>query len=207
MGILICGLNGAGKSTLGKALAEHLGYEFIDNEDLYFPKTDPAYSFACPRSTEEAVRLLEERIAGNDRFVFAAVKGDYGDKLAASLDHVVLIEVPKEIRSQRVRERSFRKFGERILPGGDLYDRETAWFALTDSRTEDYTTKWLETVNCPVIHVDGTLPVEENIENIVSAIFPERGENQAGKTETNKLQAGLHGRRSSGKARQFRSSG
>ena len=95
MGILICGLNGAGKSTLGKALAERLGYEFIDNEDLYFPKTDPAYSFACPRSREEAVRLLEERIAGNDRFVFAAVKGDYGDKLAASLDHVVLIEVPK----------------------------------------------------------------------------------------------------------------
>ena len=42
MGILICGLNGAGKSTLGKALAERLGYEFIDNEDLWFTKTDPA---------------------------------------------------------------------------------------------------------------------------------------------------------------------
>ena len=36
MGILICGLNGAGKSTLGKALASHMGYEFIDNEDLFF---------------------------------------------------------------------------------------------------------------------------------------------------------------------------
>ena len=170
MGILICGLNGTGKSTLGRALADRLGYEFIDNEDLYFPKTDPAYAFARPRSREEAVRLLEEEIAGNSRFVFAAVKGDYGEKLAASLDHIVLIEVPKEIRSRRVRERSFGKFGERILPGGDLHDREEAWFALTDGRPENYVTEWLETVRCPVIRIDGTLPAEENVGYIVSAL-------------------------------------
>ena len=36
--ILVCGLNGAGKSTLGKALAEALHYQFIDIEDIYFPK-------------------------------------------------------------------------------------------------------------------------------------------------------------------------
>ena len=46
MGILICGLNGSGKSTLGKQLADRLGYEFIDNEDLYFPKTDENYAFS-----------------------------------------------------------------------------------------------------------------------------------------------------------------
>ena len=138
MGILICGLNGSGKSTLGKQLADRLGYEFIDNEDLYFPKTDENYAFSAPRSTEEAIRILETRIDGNSRFVFAAVKGDYGDRLIASLDRIVLVEVPKEIRSRRVRERSFRKFGERILPGGDLHDREEAWFALTDGRPEDY---------------------------------------------------------------------
>ena len=35
MGILICGLNGTGKSALGRILADRLGYEFIDNEDLF----------------------------------------------------------------------------------------------------------------------------------------------------------------------------
>ncbi len=170
MGILICGLNGTGKSTLGRILADRIGFEFIDNEDLFFPKTDPSYTFTNPRSKAEVIRLLEEKIENNSRFVFAAVKGDYGDKLITALDHIVLINVPKEIRSQRIRERSFSKFGERILPGGDLYDRETEWFALTDSRAEDYTTKWLETMNCPVIRVDGTRPVEENIEYIVSAL-------------------------------------
>ena len=170
VGILVCGLNGTGKSTLGRMLAGRLGYAFIDNEDLYFPKTDPAYMFSGARSKEEAIRLLEEKIAGNNRFVFAAVKGDYGDKLTALLDHIVLIDAPKQIRSRRVRERSFCKFGERILPGGDLYDQETAWFALTESRPEDYTARWLETVNCPVIRVDGTLPVQQNVEYLISAL-------------------------------------
>ena len=170
MGIMICGLNGTGKSTLGRMLADRMGYEFIDNEELFFPKTDPSYMFSDPRSKEEVIRLLEERISDNDRFIFAAVKGDYGDKLIASLDHVVLIEVPKQIRRQRVRDRSYQKFGDRILPGGDLYDIESKWFTLTDSRPETYVTDWLKTVNCPVIRIDGTLPAEKNLDHIVSVL-------------------------------------
>ena len=170
MGILICGLNGTGKSTLGRLLADRMGYTFIDNEDLYFPKADPSYRFARPRSKEEVIRLLEEKIAENNRFIFAAVKGDYGDRLAASLDHIVLMEAPKPVRSQRVRNRSFQKFGERILPGGDLFEKENAWFRLTDGRPEDYVTKWLETAGCPVIRIDGTLPPGENVEYLVSVL-------------------------------------
>lgn len=170
MGILICGLNGTGKSTLGRMLADRLGYEFIDDEELYFPKADAEYDFSDPRSKEEVIRLLENKIDGNNRFVFAAVKGDYGDKLLVSLDHIVLIDVPKQIRSRRVRSRSFSRFGNRMLPGGDLYEREEAWFSLTDSRPEDHTTKWLETVNCPVIRVDGTLPVGQNVDHLVSVL-------------------------------------
>ncbi|MBR6706475.1 MAG: AAA family ATPase [Clostridia bacterium] len=172
MGILICGLNGAGKSTLGRMLAERIGYIFIDNEDLYFPKTNGEYLFSDPRSREEAIRFLEKRIEDNHRFVFAAVKGDYGDKLIATLDHIVLIDVPKRICCQRVRDRSYSKFGARILPGGDLYEKEAAWFSLTDMRPENYTTKWLETVKCPVIRVDGTQRVEENVEYLASVLVP-----------------------------------
>ena len=170
MGILICGLNGTGKSTLGRMLADRMGYEFIDNEDLYFPKTNPSYAFSGPRSKEEVIRLLEERIRENKRFILASVRGDYGGRLIASLDHIVLIEVPKQVRSRRVRERSYQRFGDRILPGGDLYDQENKWFSLTDSRPETYVTDWLETVDRPVIRIDGTLPVGENVDYLVSAM-------------------------------------
>ncbi len=170
MGILICGLNGAGKSTIGRMLAGRIGCDFIDNEDLWFPKTDAAYLFSGPRSREEVIRLLEERIAAGGRFVFAAVKGDYGDRLIAALDRIVLVEAPGPVRRRRVRDRSFARFGDRMLPGGDLYERESAWFSLTDGRPEDETEKWLETVRCPVIRVDGTLPPEENVEYLVSVL-------------------------------------
>ena len=170
MGILVCGLNGAGKSTVGRTLADRLGYRFIDNEDLYFPKAGSSYEFSNPRSKEEVIRMLEGRIAQNDKFVFAAVRGDYGDKLISSLQTIVLIETPKSVRSRRVRDRSFRKFGDRILQGGDLYEKEERWFAVVDSRPEDYVTEWLEKVDRPVIRVDGTLPIEKNVEHIVSIL-------------------------------------
>ncbi len=170
MGILICGLNGAGKSTLGKLLAKRLGWQFIDNEDLYFPKTDTKYAYSDPRGKEEVIRLLEERIERDRHFVFAAVKGDYGDKLLSLLDCIVVVDVPREIRLARVRERSLRKFGDRILDGGDLAQRENAWFSLVESRPEDYVEKWLETVDCPVIRVDGTRTVGENAEYLASVV-------------------------------------
>ncbi len=174
MGVLICGLNGAGKSTLGKRLSERLGWQFIDNEDLYFPKTDTKYVYSGPRGKEEVIRLLEEKIEKNRRFVFAAVKGDYGDKLPSLLDCIVVVDVPREIRLARVRERSLRKFGDRILDGGDLAQRENAWFSLVESRPEDYVEKWLETVDRPVIRVDGTRPIEENVEYLASVLTKTR---------------------------------
>lgn len=58
IGILACGLNGAGKSTLGKNPAKKLGFSFIDAEDLYFPRTGPGLSYACPRTRLEARALF-----------------------------------------------------------------------------------------------------------------------------------------------------
>ena len=67
-----------------------------------------------------------------------------------------------------------RAFLESIgMPGGDLYDRESRWFSLTDSRPDTYVTDWLETVDCPVIRIDGTLPVEQNVDNLVSVLSEE----------------------------------
>lgn len=169
-GILVCGLNGAGKSTLGRALAEASGSHFIDNEDLYFPKTDPAYLYAAPRRRDEVERLLLREIRAHEDFVFASVKGDYGEAVRAFFSCAVLIAVPRDVRLQRVRDRSFQKFGSRILPGGDLCEQEKGFFDLVSSRPEDMVEEWVKDLSCPVIRVNGTRPVEENVELICTAM-------------------------------------
>ncbi|MBR5947388.1 MAG: AAA family ATPase [Clostridia bacterium] len=173
MGILICGLNGTGKSTLGKDLAEKLGYRFIDNEDLFFPKENDEYEFANPRSKQEVITILENMISRDSRFVFAAVKGNYGDKFIYALESIILIEVPRQERHKRVRERSYRKFGDRMKEGGDLFDKENHRLSIVDGRSEAYVTRWLEGVRCPVIKIDGTLPVSQNVEYLVSVLKSE----------------------------------
>ena len=163
MGIIICGMNGSGKSTLGRALAETLGWRFIDNEDLYFPKADPAHPFAVQRTQEEVEALLLDEVRRDDRFVFAAVRGNYGEAVLPHYKAAVLVEVPRDVRLERVRARSFGKFGERMLPGGDLYESEKAFYDLIAARPEDYAVRWLDRVDIPVLRVDGTRPVGENV--------------------------------------------
>ncbi len=156
-GILICGLNGTGKSTLGKVLAEKLHFYFIDDEDLYFPKTNPDYIYASPRTQEEVEELLLRKIKVHENFVFASV----------------LIDVPKNIRIQRVKNRSFQKFGNRMLLGGDLYEQEEAFFNFVESRAENTVEEWIQCLKCPIIRIDGTKPIEENIYYICNLMHQE----------------------------------
>ena len=169
-GIIVCGLNGTGKSTLGKALAEKLHFYFIDNEDLYFPKIDPAYIYASPRTREEVEKLLLNEIEKHENFVFASVKGDYGETIYPFFQYAVLIDVPKDIRMKRVKNRSFQKFGNRMLLGGDLYEQEERFFDSVKSRAENTVEKWIQSLNCPIIRMDGTKPIEENINLVIQQV-------------------------------------
>lgn len=67
---------------------------------------------------------------------------------------------------RRVRERSYEKYGDRILFGGDLYEKEESFFEMVEKRSENDLRNWLVTMDIPVLEVDGTLPVEENVRMI-----------------------------------------
>ncbi|MBP3919434.1 MAG: AAA family ATPase [Clostridia bacterium] len=169
-GIIVCGLNGAGKSTLGKALAEKLQYHFIDNEDLFFPKDNPTYLYASPRTKTEAEALLLQEIANHDHFVFASVIGNYSDAVINCFRYAIRIEVPKEIRMQRVQNRSYQKFGNRMLPGGDLYEQESRFFDMVHQRKEEMVDHWIAKLQCPILCVDGTKKIEENVKLVAKKL-------------------------------------
>lgn len=162
MGIVICGLNGTGKSTLGKALAEKLHFHFIDIEDLYFPKTNANYIYASPRTREDVVERLLYEIQTHENFILASVIGDYGEELYSFFQCGILLDVPRDIRLQRVRDRSFQKFGNRMLSGGDLFEQEEKFFRFVESRNETIVEEWVKSLKCPVIRIDGTKPIDEN---------------------------------------------
>lgn len=169
IGIMVCGLNGSGKSTIGKALADKLGFHFIDNEQLFFSRSSSDEPYVDPRPHDEAINILMNEVRDNPDFVFAAVKGDYGREILPLYTHVVLIEVPKDIRMQRIRNRSYSKFGERMMAGGDLYEQEEQFFKFAEARSEDCSHNWAQTLSCPILKIDGTKPIEENVSLILNS--------------------------------------
>jgi len=183
MGIIVCGLNGTGKSTLGKTLAEKLHFYFIDIEDLYFPKTDPNYIYASPRNRKDVEKFLLHEIKIHKNFILASVKGDYGEGIYSFIQYAVLLEVPKNIRLQRVKKRSYQKFGNRMLSGGDLHEQEENFFRFVESRDENIVEEWVKSLKCPVIRIDGTKSIDKNTNFIIeciqnTALFMKKMENE-----------------------------
>lgn len=82
----------------------------------------------------------------------------------------MLLTVPRELRLERVKNRSLQRFGERALPGGELYEQEERFFDFVRSRDENSVEEWILCMSCPVIRLDGTKPVSENIMRILEWI-------------------------------------
>ena len=66
--------------------------------------------------------------------------------------------------------RSFQKFGNRMLSGGDLYEQEENFFHFVESRDESIVEEWIKFLKCPVIRIDGTMPIDENVKLIIEYI-------------------------------------
>ncbi len=168
--ILLCGLNGSGKSTLGKLLAEKLCFYFIDREDLYFPKTRSHYLYDSPRTEKEAEAIFSAAIQKHENFVYAAVRESFPGVDPSIFQHIFLLEVPREVRLRRVKERSFQKFGDRMLPGGDLYRQEKEFQNFVKARPEDLVVRWLAEHRLSAVRIDGTRPVEETADYLMSLL-------------------------------------
>lgn len=167
-GICVCGLNGSGKTTLGAALAEKLGYKHMDVEDYYFPKSDNPYASA--RTREEVEALLLEDIKQNPCFVFSAVNGNINSEVNSCYDLVVYLEVSLQLRMKRIRQRAFDKFGDRVLPGGDMYEQEEKFFEFAEKRSPEKIEAWLQTLTCRVVRLDGTKAIDDNVQTLIDII-------------------------------------
>jgi adenylate kinase family enzyme len=167
-GILICGLNGAGKTTVARELAQLLGYKHMDSEDYWFQESD--FTYSKPRTQDECIALMLADMERHPNFVLSTVIGDYGEEIIRRFDLALLLDVPREIRLKRIARRNIDRFGERVSPGGDLYEQELAFHNKVAARPEDYVEQWAKVLTCPVIRADGTRDFRVNAREIAEYI-------------------------------------
>ena len=169
-GIMVFGLNGSGKSTLARVLASELDFKYMDIEDYVFIESEIPYTQQLSR--EEYLYLMRKDIFENKNFVLSAVKGNFGDEIISLYSLGVFIDVPYEIRIERVKKRMLENFGDRVKSGGDMYESEMKFLEFVKSRLIEDVISWSESVDCPVIKVDGTKTIQENV-RIIIEVFNE----------------------------------
>ena len=154
-GIIIFGANGSGKTTLGREVARILDFKRMDVEDYYFRDVEIPYSDS--RSKDEVISLMIADIEKHRTFVISGVTGDYGDIIPRYYRLAVHMSAPHDLRIERVKQRAFDKFGERVLEGGDMYESEQKFFDFVAVRPLYKIDEWAKTLSCPVIHIDGAV--------------------------------------------------
>lgn len=165
----VLGASGGGTTTLSRALAECFGYTLLDTDDFFWLPTNPKYT--TPRPFEERRRLLEEAVDAAAFCVIAGSMTGWGDIFRPRFDLVIVVETPTPVRLERLKRREFAHFGERIQPGGDMYENHQtflAWASRYDTagveqRSRAMHDAWLQQVTCPIVTVDGTAPIDEMI--------------------------------------------
>ena len=180
MGIIVFGASGAGSTTLGKELAQRLNFKYLDIDDyLWCRETEIPFTVTCTPA-ERTERLMSD-VKKYPDFVIAGTIFSNSNLFEPFIDLAVFISTPVEVCAKRVRIREYARWGERVLPGGDMYKvtrfhgdagdyianaqkYETAEVSKFGRKLHE---QWIATLPCPVIHVDGTKSVSENADGII----------------------------------------
>ena len=166
--IMICGLNGSGKTTLGKGLSKKINFLHKDIEEYYFNNnSDYKYNFSA--SKEAVTKEIEKDINEFENIIFTSCTGDYGN-LSEVYDFVIFIRLDKETRLKRVKQRSYKQFGDRILENGDLFERENHFFDKVYKKDESDIIEWFNNLKCSKLEIDGLRTVEENVNIILDKL-------------------------------------
>lgn len=172
-GIMITGASGSGKTTLGELVARELGYTFVDIDE-YIWRKDTEIPFSAMYPKAEKISRLQEAISKCEHFVMAGSMDSFHEYFDPCFELVIHLHTDAQIRVKRVHERAFRCFGERVLEGGDMYDEHMKM--LNGIAGYDYGTggctlqqheKWLNTLKCRTLCLDGADTLDKNLSIII----------------------------------------
>ncbi len=170
--IHLYGAAGSGTSATGKFISDKLGFFFMDTDDYFWEPTDPPYT--TKRKVSDRLALMKGDIAEHDRVVISGSLVGWGDELIPCFTLAVRVETVTAVRMERLEKREREKFGDRLDPGGDMYEihrKFMDWAAAYDTgdlnmRSRAEHDEWQKQLQCPQVSVDGSMPFEKSLEVI-----------------------------------------
>ena len=173
--IYITGASCSGITTLGRALAQRFVVQHLDVDDFYWIATDPP--FTTKRPPEERVSLIRQK-QENGGWVLTGSLDGWGDALIIDADLIVFVDTPTSVRMERLSAREKERFGDRIMPGGDMYEIHIAfrdWASNYDDpafqgRNRARHEFWLSEQSVPIVRLDGSHEVHNLVLEVVVAL-------------------------------------
>ena len=174
--IPILGTSGSGTTTLGRAVADCLNHPHFDTDDYFWIPTNPPY--IEKRECSERQHLLKDDLTSHDSWILSGSLCGWGDGAIPLFELVVFLWIPSEIRLERLCQREHERYGERIMPGGDMYEKSQEfleWAAAYDNGDVDMRSRqrheqWLSSLPCPIIFIEGGYTIEEQLAVLMAEI-------------------------------------
>lgn len=170
--IHIFGGSGSGTTTLGRAIQETYGFEHLDVDDYYWLLTK--LPFTEKRELQERQNLLRRDIDAAGNCIISGSLCGWGDIFIPDFSLAIYMITPTELRIERLQKREMERFGDRILEHGDMYENHMEfmeWARSYDKAGNNFRSftlheEWQKQISCPVIRMDGTLSMQEQLEQI-----------------------------------------
>ena len=178
-GIIVFGAPGSGQTTVGREAARRLDFPHFDLDDYHW-RWDTEIPYTVFRSAEERTEHLLGDISGHPYFVMSGSMWSIRKAFEPMFTLAVFITASAEVRAKRICEREHARWGYRILPGSDMHEAHATYRMHYLDRVLQYDNadasqfglkqheQWIATLPCPVLHIDGAIPVEENVKQIVA---------------------------------------
>ena len=165
----VFGASGAGTTTIAKIVSGQLGYKHFDSDDYFWLST--AKPFTAERERNECLKMMDEDLSQNDKWVLSGSIANWGNILVPHFDLVIFVYVPTEIRLERLKKREHERYGETRHKESQEF---LAWAAAYDDGSRNGRSlpkheEWLKNINCLTLRITN-IDFGTSIEAVMQAI-------------------------------------
>jgi len=174
--IHIFGASGSGVTTLAAAIVARYGHRHLDVDDYFWEPTEPP--FRNIREVTARQRMLADALDTHPRWVLSGSLCGWGDIFIPRFDLAIFLHIPHELRMSRITKRELQRYGDAIAEGGPMRTHHLEfieWASKYDTADESMRSlrlheKWIATLPCRCIRLEGDLSTEEHIKCLLEKL-------------------------------------